>query len=214
MNLWTRDGVITLVATLLGVFLALYLNEWNSSRKLKNQKQIASKNILLEINSNKEKLEESVENYTKMLETFIFFKHCINSKGDVVSSVEYMSKFISKNPGIIYPKDSIKLMDGKYKYTQMDLNLHFIVEQVELRTIAWETMKNSNIISSYNFDYLMNLEYFYNSLKLIIQSNKEIYDDAAKFLQSDFDVLDNLIFNIKIEIDTENNLIDFCNNKL
>src|SRR5512147_2362078 len=124
-HFWKSEGVITLFATLLGVFLALYLNEWSDSRKVNKQKEIAIENILMEINSNKEKLKYSVENYTKMLETFIFFKNCITDKGDVVSSVQYMSEFKTKHPGILITKDSIKLNDGNYKYTSMDLNLDF-----------------------------------------------------------------------------------------
>jgi len=45
----TSDWVITLTATLIGVFGAMFLSEMVSSKKVKKQKSIATKNILFEI---------------------------------------------------------------------------------------------------------------------------------------------------------------------
>ncbi len=211
-DFWKRDGVITLVATLLGVFLGLYVNEWNASRNLKKQKKIATENIMMEIRSNKEKLKESVENYSKMLQTFYFFRNTLTSKGEVISTVEYMTEFKAKNPGILKTLDSVKVEGGKYNYTKMNMNLNYTVEEVELRTIAWETLKNSDVISTFSFDYLMKLEYIYNFIKDISQTNNIIFNDGKKFAQSDLGVLDNLIFNTELAIDSEKKLIEECNN--
>ncbi|MFC0875795.1 hypothetical protein ACE01N_04330 [Saccharicrinis sp. FJH2] len=208
---WSREGIITLIATLIGVFLALYLNEWNASRKLKKQKEIATENILTEISANKKLLTESVKNYTEMLDIYIFFNECLSAESEFITSSENMIQFRTKHPGLLSPIDSVRLENGMFKYTRMNLNLVFTLEQVELRTIAWETLKSSNIISSYDFDYLMSLEYIYKSLYSIIQTNNGIYNDAKKFIQGDMSVLDNLIFNVKMAINTENGLIDLCN---
>lgn len=207
---WKSSGIITLFATLIGVFLALYLNEWTTSRKEKKQKEIATENILLEINSNKEKLEESVDNYTKMLDLFIFFDTHVITKVGFVAHPHEISALNKKHPGIIEPVDSIKVADGRYNYRNMNLNLELFSEQVELRTIAWQTLKNNNIISSFNFDYLMSLEYIYNSISLISQTNAEINNNAKLFVQSSEDILDNLIFDIKLAIQQENDLINLC----
>ncbi|MFB6317769.1 hypothetical protein [Saccharicrinis sp. FJH54] len=208
---WSRDGIITLFATLVGVFLALYLNEWNASRKLKKQKEIATENILTEISANKKLLTESVKNYTEMLDIYIFFSECLSTESEFITSSENMIQFRTKHPGLLSPIDSVRLGNEKFKYTRMNLNLVFTLEQVELRTIAWETLKSSNIISTYDFDYLMGLEYIYKSLYNIIQTNNGIYNDAKSFIQGDMSVLDNLIFNVKMAINTENGLIDLCN---
>ncbi|MBI9064424.1 MAG: hypothetical protein JEZ14_20735 [Marinilabiliaceae bacterium] len=210
IHFWKGDGIVTLIATLLGVFLALYLNEWNTSRKQKKQKEIATENILQEVNANKEKLQKSVKHYEVMLETYIFFTDCLTSERSIVTSVENMSKFKTKHPGIIYTLDSIKIDNGNYRYTNMDLNLGFTLEQMELRTIAWETLKSSNINSTYSFDNLMSLQYIYKSIDAIIQMNNEIYNDAKKFAQSDVSVLKKLIFNIKMAIHYEKGIIDKC----
>ncbi|MCU4176208.1 hypothetical protein [Carboxylicivirga sp. N1Y90] len=119
------------------MFLALYLNEWTASKKLKKQKEIATETILREINTNKEKLEESVLNYTDMLDIYVFLKSCLTREGTIVTFVENMTQFKTKHPGFIYTLDSIKMDDINYKYTKMDLSLKFTLEQVELRTIAW-----------------------------------------------------------------------------
>jgi len=206
-HFWSSDGIITLVATLLGVFLALYLNEWTASRKQKRQMDLAAENILMEIEANRSMLNESVRNYSEMLETYIFFDTCLNSDGEVVSTVGNMNSFKAAHPGLLNTIDSLRMDDGRYKYTSMNLNLNFTLELVELRTIAWETLKNSAVISSFSFSYLMQLEYINKSVNAIIQLNNEIYNDARKFLQGDMTVLGNLIYNVRMAIYNEQQLI-------
>ncbi len=63
----TNSWVITLTATLIGVFVALYLNEWLASVKLNNQKQIAKENVLAELKSNNKKLNESITKHKSAL---------------------------------------------------------------------------------------------------------------------------------------------------
>lgn len=214
MRFWKSEGVITLVATLLGVFLALYLNNWNESRKEKNQKEIATEKILMEISANKEKLKESLSNYKLMLATYQFFNTCLTPDGAFVTSAEYMSEFKTKYPGVLYTNDSVKVDDEKYRYTNMDLGLEFTLEQVELRTIAWETLKNSDVNSLFSFNCLMSLEYIYESINSTVQINTEIYNTAKLFAQGDASVLNELIFNLRVAIDSEEKIIEICDEEL
>jgi len=61
----SNNWVVTLTATLIGVFSALYLNEIVASRKLENQKAIAKQNILTEISQNQESLEKNIDRNSK-----------------------------------------------------------------------------------------------------------------------------------------------------
>ncbi len=71
-KLLTNSWVITLSATLIGVFAAMYLNEWMASRKLTRQKSIATQNILAEFQANRDFLEGTLEDHQEILEIMDF----------------------------------------------------------------------------------------------------------------------------------------------
>ena len=71
-KLLTISWVITLSATLIGVFAAMYLNEWMASRKLTQQKSIATQNIMAEFHSNRDFLEGTLKDHQELLEIMDF----------------------------------------------------------------------------------------------------------------------------------------------
>ena len=206
----TSDGVITLIATLLGVFLALYLNEWNTSRKLKKEKETATENILQEINSNIEMLTETVKGHSEMFEIMSFMVENINKNEEIITSKEKMAQFRNDHPNIIIVKDSIKLDNGNYKYTSGQINFNISLPQIALKTLAWETLKNSNVISTYSFDCLMSLEYVYKLTYDVSQRNQKLFDIYMLVIEDYEGNIGTLLDHLGIILHVEKSLINVC----
>lgn len=156
-NLLANNWVVTLTATLVGAFLALYLNEWMASRNMNYQKEIASENILFEISSNQEKLQKSIERHTQVLDFLEFYNQYYIEDEGIIAPPDSMHQFLKKYPDLITIKDSTALDDGNYKYNGVS-NFSLSIPHLQLSTIAWRTLKNSGITTNFGFNCLMFLE--------------------------------------------------------
>ncbi len=58
LKLISSNWLLTLTATLFGVSVALFLNEWVASNKFRSQKSIATENIVAEVTVTHEKLKK------------------------------------------------------------------------------------------------------------------------------------------------------------
>jgi len=173
-KLLTNNWVITLSATLIGVFLALYLNERMASKKNDVQKKIAAKNILSEITSNHENIKQSIIKHSKFLAwTDFSTKYMIDEK--LIVSKDSMNKFRNQHPNIIRVTDSTHINNNTYHYEGIT-NVDFSMSNLELTTIAWETLKNSGISSTYDFECLMYLETIQKLINEVTQLDQEFLD--------------------------------------
>ncbi|MFD2588132.1 hypothetical protein ACFSQJ_14390 [Croceitalea marina] len=183
-RLFSNNWLITLTATLIGVFVALYMNKIVSSKKLENQKTIATKNILSEIKQNQESLEKNIKNQEVLLGTIQFIKTHMDSENRVISSVDSMNIFRKKYPKTFTVQDSVKLENGKYHYTgEMDMN--FGVSYINLTNVAWETLKNSGLSSSYDFNCLMFLEKMNKVTMDILVKDKEFLELLGNYQENE-----------------------------
>ena len=183
-RLFSNNWLVTLTATLIGVFVALYMNEIVSSKKLENQKTIATKNILSEIKQNQESLEKNIKNQEVLLGTIQFIKTHMDSENRVISSVDSMNIFRKKYPKTFTVEDSTKLENDKYHYTgEMDMN--FGVSYINLTNVAWETLKNSGLSSSYDFNCLMFLEKMNKVTMDILLKEKEFLELLGNYQENE-----------------------------
>lgn len=170
-----NNWVVTLTATLVGVFLALYLNESIASRKLNQKKSIAIENILLEIKENQKVLEKNIKMREPFIEVFSFFENHKDEKDRLIVSVDSMYYFKSKHPGIFIITDSMTLDNGMYHY-KVEMDSNFDLSHFNLTTIAWETLKNSGLGTSYDFGCLMTLERMNKFTNETIQQEKNLVE--------------------------------------
>lgn len=202
----TSNWVITLTATLIGVFAALYLNEVVSSTKLKNQKSIATKNILIEVSSNNKKIKKATQKHIELLDIIQFLgKYADEENGKLIVPVDSMTNFQLKHPDKIDIKDSTIISDGIYDY-KGELNFDFSTPQLEITTIAWKTLKSSGISSTYGFECLMYLEGLYNITDEVSIKNKELLDYFIGEKETG-EKNENLIRHLHILIDFEKSII-------
>lgn len=201
----TNSWIITLSGTLIGVFAALYLNEWAASKNLSSQKSIATENIITEMFSNKDNLEKSVYKHVEMFETLKFLKEHLDEEDNLIVSSEEMGAFRTKHPSLVILTDSILLSSGDYKYIG-EINLNMNLPHLNLTNIAWKTLKSSGFSSTYGFECLMFLETIDKVKTEIIQKNEELLD---LFMGAKKGGIKNelLIKHLKLLIDLETSLI-------
>jgi len=174
-KLLANNWVITLTATLIGVFLALYLNEWVASYKLNNQKEIATKMISSEIAANQKRLNTTILEHKQLLDFVEFLSKYVDDEDNLIAPSDSMNKFKNQYPDLVTINDSTLLSDGNYHYkgqTNFDLSL----PHLQLTTIAWETLKNSGFSPTYKFECLMYLESIDKIITAIFQKDGELLD--------------------------------------
>ena len=203
-KLLASDWVITLTATLFGVFIALFLNEWVASRNLNNQISLATNNILTEIKSNQNSLERSIERNGAILETMRFLAAYLNEDEDSIAPVDSMNEFKSRYPNLIVIEDSTLLENGYCLY-QGEIDINLSLSHIELTSIAWQTFKHSGISSSYDFNCLMYLE----SIDKIKDEVHEIDEELFEYIAGNKDKghkNENLIRTLGLLIDYQESL--------
>ena len=200
----TNNWVVTLTATLVGVFAALYVNEWVASKKLRNQKAIATQNILAEISSNNEDLHLTILKHAELLETMTFLGKYVDEESRLIAPPDSLDKFRAKYPALVLIEDSTQLENGYYEYDG-EINLDLTFPQFNLSTIAWETLKNSGISATYGFECLLYLETVDKITQEVLQKNRELLEYFTGAKESG-EENENLLNHLELLIDYEESL--------
>lgn len=174
-SILSNNWVVTLSATLIGVFLALYLNEQVVNWKTKNQKLIATQNILAEISSNDSTLQEVIKKHYDLLGVLKFLGDFMDEEDNLIAPSDSLNSFRQKYPEIIIIDDSTLVKNNTYNYDG-EINLNLSLPHLELTTIALKTVKNNSIISSYGFNCMLFLERLDKITGEILIKNKELFD--------------------------------------
>ena len=201
------DWVITLTATLIGVFVALYLNEMVAGRKLNKVMETATENILSEVASNQEKVEKAVGSHEEFMVMLRFMANYVDQESSkLIAPTDSMRIFQRENPDRINLTDSTMIEPGIYEY-KGDLNFDFSFPQIEISTVAWRTFQNSGIAPTINFDCLMYLQFTYNATDEIIEKNEQLIE----FLMGTREMGDNyniIIRHLQLLIDYERSILE------
>jgi ABC-type multidrug transport system fused ATPase/permease subunit len=200
-KLLTNNWVITLTATLVGVFLALYLNDWSNNRTLREDSRLAKSIILDELKHNASNLQESMESHQRLRDIFIFLGSNYRKDEGLISTPNIINEFQKKYPQILSVSDSIRLDENSFKY-EGEINLDLSFPQVNLKTIAWETFKDTRISTLYDFNCLMYLETIYSIIQEIKDNNKLLFD-YLRGEKPQGDNYENVIKNLTLLIDFE-----------
>ncbi len=193
MRILKSNWVVTLTATLIGVFVALYLNERVSSNKMEEQKIIATQNIVQEIAQNNESIADNIRKHEAILAIFRFTEANIDDQGRMIMHPDTMNAFVQQFPGTLTVTDSSQQENGLYEYSG-DVDLQFDFSYINLTNLGWETLKSSGLSTSYDFNCLMYLEkldnltqeffihekQFINLLKNRHNYDQDNYDETLK----------------------------------
>jgi len=200
------NWVITLTATLVGVFLALYLNQLGSEKELRIQKTKVKSNIISEFNANYSSLAESIEKHKNYLHFLDFLQQFLNrSDRRMIAPTDTFQYYISKYPKYFLDKDSIIIRENESEYVG-SIKFHFELSHVNISSIAWETLKSSGISSTFDFECLMNLELIGKLTNEVIEREKIITNSVLNIKQALLDKT--LNSELKVLIDLEEALLE------
>ncbi len=148
-----------------GINLAIWFNDWNSSKTTNANIEIALDKIKGELNAN---LEQLTENRTSN-EKITFFLDAIKAikeenKDQLLTSPKTMSAFEDKHKDFFTVTDSTYVEPELYSYVgETYINLDI----TELSRIAWETSKSTGIFHEFGYECLYELEGIYNTQNLV-----------------------------------------------
>ena len=176
----SNNWFVTLSATLIGVFVALYLNEIVASQKLDEEKANATDNILAEIESNLSSMQDAIQVHQKFFDVLNFLKYLDSESGDLVVPLDTIIKFRNDYPHLLSVKDSVMVEKSVYSYSNGNLDFNFRLPQFELSTVAWNTLLNTGMSRSYSFECLLYLQGVYKNTEKIIGLNEELFNTVYR----------------------------------
>ncbi len=163
-----------LLLIFLGINLAIWFNNWNSSLAMDKNKETALERIEEEVKNNQQELSQARQTNQLFLESFQSYQHLFRKDlNTLLSTPKEFSALQKKYPDFFDLTDSIPHEGGTYYYrgsTSADLALS------ELSEIAWGTTRSMNITNEFNYDCLYQLEGVYNLQRQVTAQNKLLTD--------------------------------------
>ncbi len=160
-----------------GINLAIWFNNWNTSKKSDRDKKIVMTKITEEIRNNMEELSAARKSNQLITQAFSayqkFFK---GSSSEIIASPGELHTLQTKYPNFFRVKDSVAYQNGLFHYHG---GTFINLEIPELTEIAWETARTINIANEFDYECLYDLESMYNLQQMV---KKEV-NKAADALQ-------------------------------
>ncbi len=160
-----------LLLLFVGINLAIWFNNWNSSKKINEGKKIAISKITEEVENNKLEIDKVLKNNHRILNAYKDFKNIYDGNTSVIkANPKQLQLLRNKYPDYFITKDSIALENGLYRYRG---TTHMILEIPTLTEIAWKTTTTLNVTNEFNYECLYELESIYNLQRRVqIEINK------------------------------------------
>ena len=160
----------------IGISLAIWFNNWNSSRRTASEKKIAIEKIEGEILNNLDDLIKAREGNSKIKTAMDIYNSFHLNEVGTVATPSQMREFRMKYPRFFRVEDSTAYRKDQWIY---EGDTYINLELTELTQIAWETSKVTGITSAFGYECLYILEGMYNMQKLV----QEEMVKAAEALQ-------------------------------
>ncbi|WP_190809826.1 hypothetical protein [Flagellimonas sp. S3867] len=153
-----------IVLLFVGINLAIWFNDWNASKTVQQNKEVALVKIKGEIEAN---LEELVENGAINQQIPSFYAEMDSLNGDdgkLILTPTAMQNFMHRYPGYFSNVDSVAVGNGDYEY---QVAAFVNLEITDLSSIAWEIAKSTGIFHEFGYDCLYDLQGLYNTQDLV-----------------------------------------------
>jgi len=169
LNLKYIFGEILLL--FIGINLAIWFNNWNTSKKINEEKKVAISKITEEIENNKIEIDSVLINSHRIINAYRDFKNLYDGNTTAINANPKQLKLLNnKYPDYFRVKDSIAIDNGMYLYRGAT---HINLEIPTLTEIAWKTTTTLNVTNEFNYECLYELESLYNLQRRVqIEINK------------------------------------------
>ncbi|MER3373991.1 MAG: hypothetical protein RIM83_05075 [Allomuricauda sp.] len=160
-----------------GINLAIWFNDWNTSKTVQKNKEVALEKIEEEIKANLDQLVENSTLNQKIPAFFSDMNDIRNKDEDIITSSEAMHAFAKKYSEFVEKVDSTAMDNGLYRY---GLSTSINLEITDLSSIAWDVSKSTGIFHEFGYDCLYDLQALYNTQDLV----KNQMDKATEALRN------------------------------
>ncbi|SHG44717.1 hypothetical protein [Flagellimonas flava] len=147
-----------------GINLAIWFNEWNTSRSIEKNKEIALAKIKVEMESNLKQLVENHAENQKIPKFFQELNSLKNDKDELLLTPQRWNAFVDAYPDLMKTEDSVSVGNGKYRY---EGDTTIFLELTDLSDIAWEISKSTGIFHEFGYDCLYQLQAIYHTQNLV-----------------------------------------------
>ncbi|RDY59275.1 hypothetical protein [Flagellimonas nanhaiensis] len=189
----------------IGINLAIWFNDWNASKEVQKNKEIALDKIEGEIRTNLEQLKENSAQNQKVPDFFDELNRLKGENKNLILAPDAIQTFIRKYPEFIRERDSSMVEDGLFEY---DLDTYINLEITDLSSIAWDISKSTGIFHEFGYDCLYQLQAMYNTQHLV---KNELANATDALRNKSFD---DLVMTLKVMGQLEDQLEDQYNDML
>lgn len=147
-----------------GINLAIWFNDWNTSRSIQKNKEIALAKIKVEMESNLKQLVENHAENQKIPKFFQELNSLKNDKDELLLTPQRWNAFVDAYPDLMKTEDSVSIGNGKYRY---EGDTTIFLELTDLSDIAWEISKSTGIFHEFGYDCLYQLQAIYHTQNLV-----------------------------------------------
>jgi hypothetical protein len=144
----------------IGINLAIWFNNWNTSKKSVYDKQVAIEKIIEEIENNRSELNLARDKNMLILSAFNSYKNLYNGNtSELIASPESLNILQNKFPKFYRVKDSTFYSENVFLYKG---DTHIVLEIPSLTEIAWETTRTIGLTSEFEYECLYEFEKMYD----------------------------------------------------
>ncbi len=157
---YIKYAIGEIILVVIGILIAVSINNWNTSKKINDDKKIALNKIIEEIDNNKLEIDSIIIKNHQILNAYIDYKRFYGSNTSlVIMSPKQFTSLKNKYPDFFRAKDSVSVENGLFRYTG---TTYINLEITTLTEIAWKTTTTLNVINEFNYECLYELESMYN----------------------------------------------------
>lgn len=172
-NSWT----VTLVSTMVGIILGLYITNYFEEKKLLKEKENALQQVSKELSDNLLILEEYNEILRQKYDALDYLIGNLNEELELVIHKDSVEQFVQET-ALIFTFENFENLDNNQVKMRGDLEFFIKSELIarNLSRIVWESYKQTNYMSVTEFDCLTEIEAIYSIQKEVNNLNAEWRD--------------------------------------
>ena len=169
-NNWT----VTLVSTMFGIIIGLYVTSYFEKKSLLRAKENALEQVATELSDNKILLESYHEVLDEKYQALSYLFGTMSQNMELITHLDSLNSFKTQTKSIFDFSTYESLANQQIK-VRGDLNLHIESKLIArgLSHIVWDSYKQTNYMSVTKFDCLTDVEAIYNLQNEVNRLNTE-----------------------------------------
>ncbi len=194
---WTNH-LVGFVTTLLGIFIAFQLDDWQDRRHQKEQLEITLAAIKNEIENNIDIYKRNSSRLSQFTEYLDFMKsHTKN--GSIIASEFELSRIRSKNPDRLIDLKFVKKYDDTLNVYSGDHMIIFdVIPEFGISTANWEAAKSTGILSYIDQAKIARLTQIYSWINKDVGFNDADFFKTVIFSLEELGSIEKFTYNYKM----------------